>query len=72
MARVETEIAHFRTAIDAVESRVDALRDHVDALRTHINSRLDAIKDSLASAKIWALLIAAALLGVMGRGFGWL
>jgi hypothetical protein len=47
------------------------LNGRIDGLRTE----LYAVKDSIASAKVWALVLyvtmAATLLGTMARGFGW-
>jgi hypothetical protein len=40
------------------------------------DAKLDALKESLASAKIWALFLYIALaavnLGTLARGFGWI
>jgi hypothetical protein len=48
----------------------------IGGLRKDIYERLDALKDSLGSAKIWALLLyialAASLLGTLAHGFGWI
>jgi len=46
------------------------LADH--KLETGLRQEIGKVKDSLNGAKIWALLIAAALLGVMARGFHWI
>jgi hypothetical protein len=41
-----------------------------------LTQRFDALKDSVASVKVWALILyfalAGSMLGVMARGFGWL
>ena len=40
-----------------------------------LDDKLNQLKDSIASAKIWALVLyiafAAGMLGTMARGFGW-
>jgi hypothetical protein len=41
-----------------------------------LDARIDALAESLASAKVWALVLyvalAGGLLGTRARGFGWL
>ena len=63
--RLESDVAHLRTDVADIKVDVRSLRD-----------KLDAIKDSIAKAQIWALILyvalAAGLLSVLGRGFGWI
>ena len=67
-------------AIQVAELRADVR--HVQSDTTDIkaelrvtNERLDSLKDSLASAKVWALglyiALAGSLLYVLARGFRW-
>ena len=41
-----------------------------------MNARIDKLVDSLASAKVWALVLyialAGGLFGTLARGFGWI
>jgi hypothetical protein len=37
-----------------------------------LRAEVGLLRDSLASAKIWGLLIAASILGVLARGFHWI
>ena len=61
------------TKIDAVWSRLDS---KIDALASRTEARFDALADSIATAKVWALLLyitlATATFGTMARAFGWL
>jgi len=45
-----------------------ARQEDVNQLRAEVG----LLRDSLASAKIWGLLIAASILGVLARGFHWI
>ena len=72
------------TKIDAVWLRLDAKIDALasrtearfDALASRTEARFDALADSIATAKVWALLLyitlATATFGTMARAFGWL
>jgi hypothetical protein len=65
IARLESDVAHIRT--DTVDMKTD--------IRT-LTSKIDEVKDSIASAKVWALVLyialAGGLFGTIVRGFGWL
>jgi hypothetical protein len=60
------------TKIDSLSARLDG---RIDALSTQLDAKFNPLKDSIASAKVWALALyialAAAMLGTMARGFGW-
>jgi hypothetical protein len=66
--------------IDGVQSSLSA---KIDDLRASLDAKIDAkiegvrgeiaqLRDGLASAKIWALLIAGAVFAVLARGFKWI
>jgi hypothetical protein len=74
------EKVDFDLAVQVAELRADVR--HVQSDTTDIkaelrvtNARLDSLKDSLASAKVWALglyiALAGSLLYVLARGFRW-
>jgi hypothetical protein len=69
IARLESDVGHLRTDVADIKIDLRSLRDKVDALGAQLNAKID-------SAKVWALLLyvalAAAMLGTMARGFGWL
>jgi hypothetical protein len=52
------------------------LTGKIDSVRGDLTGRIDALKDSLGSAKIWALVLyfglAGAMLYTMARGFKWI
>jgi hypothetical protein len=66
--------------MDRLEAKLDTFRDATQtsfaALRTDLHTSNAALRDKIASAQIWALVLyfalAAGMLGAMGRGFGWI
>ena len=56
--------------------KVDSLRGEMTGRLDAVNDRFDAVKESLASAKVWAVMVYVALVGsllfVMARGFKWM
>jgi hypothetical protein len=65
IARLESDVGHLRG--DVAEIKVD--------LRS-LSAKVESVKDSIAAAKIWALMLyvafATAMLGTLARGFGWI
>jgi uncharacterized coiled-coil protein SlyX len=76
MAHVRSDVAELKTDVRSLRDKIDALRDKMDAKFEAMNARLDKLHDSLASAKVWALMLyialAAANFGALARGFGWI
>ena len=65
IAKLESDVGHIKSDILEIKTDIRASR-----------TSLDSVKDSISGAKTWALLLyialAASLLGVMAKGFGWL
>ena len=65
------QVAELRSDVRHLQSDVTDIKGEVRSL----NQRVDQIKDSLFSAKIWALglyvALAGSLLYVLARGFEW-
>jgi hypothetical protein len=65
IARLESDVGHLRG--DVAEIKVD--------LRS-LTAKVESVKDSIAAAKIWALMLyvafAAVMLSTLARGFGWI
>ena len=76
IARLEADVAHLRTDVADIKLDLRSRFDKVDARMDRTDAKVDAIKDSLASGKVWALILyfalASSLLGVMARGVGWI
>ncbi len=56
--------------LEELARRVDQCARREDLNK--LSDRVDALRDSLHSAKVWALLLAGSLLGVLARGFHWI
>ena len=65
-----------RTLRDKLDTVASQLNAKIDGVASQLTTKIDSVKDSLAAAKIWALVLyialAATMLGTMARGFGWL
>jgi hypothetical protein len=76
IARLESDVAHIRSDVAELKSDLRSLRDKMDVKLDAVNARIDKLVDSLASAKVWALVLyialAGGLFGTLARGFGWL
>ena len=75
VARLEADVAHLRT--DVADIKVTFERCGRSGRQNGSpGGEFDALKDSLASAKVWALLLYFALgagaARSMARGFGWI
>jgi uncharacterized coiled-coil protein SlyX len=80
---IESTLTDIKGRVGRIEEKLDAVKDSVTALRAEMNDKFAGlegrIRDSFESLKVgraldkvWALLLAAALLGVMARGFKWI
>ena len=84
IARLESDVGHIRSDMADVKSDVRSLRDkmdvmnikfseRIDNLGAQLNTKIDSVKDSIAAAKIWALVLYMALAGgTLARGFDWI
>lgn len=87
IARLEADVGHIRTDMADVKTDVRRLDSKIDTVNTALTAKIDQVyatllgrtddlKDSLASAKVWALVLyialAGGLFGTLARGFGWL
>ena len=87
IARIEADVAHLCTDVADIKVDVRTLRDKMDAMAERFDAKfdamtqrfdtkLDALKDSIGTAKVWALVLyialTAGLFGTMARGFDWI
>jgi hypothetical protein len=70
---IKADVRGLRDRMDAVASQ---LNGKIDNVASQLNAKFDDLRDSLAAAKIWALLLYIALaginLGTLARGLGWI
>jgi outer membrane murein-binding lipoprotein Lpp len=78
VAELRSDVRHIQSDVTDIKSdlRVTNQRiDRIDEKFESVNKEIGAVKDSLASAKIWALglyfALAGSLLYVLARGFRW-
>jgi hypothetical protein len=77
---IQSDVTDIRVELRATNQRIDSLSQKTDERFEKLNQKLDekfdGLKDSLASAKIWALGLYIALAGsmfyVLAHGFRWL
>ena len=87
IARLESDVGHIGSDLTEVkqdvrdlrarvDQRFDEARDRLDALDLRLSNRINAVERSLASAKVWALLLyitlAGAVYGTLARTMGWI
>ena len=69
---LEVRVAVLTTQGAQLVTDVAELKRDVKDLSTRMTDGFQSVHKELSSAKIWALLIAAAMLGVIARGFHWI
>ncbi len=84
IADVKVDIRSLRDKMDdmavRLSDRIEAgdarLSEKIDAGNARLSDRIETLGDSLASAKLWALLLylglAGGLFGTLARGFDWI
>jgi hypothetical protein len=70
--RVELRLTRLEDKVSVIATGVAELKSDVKGLSTRMTDGFQSVHKELSSAKIWALLIAAAMLGVIARGFHWI
>jgi hypothetical protein len=70
--RVELRLTRLEDKVSVIATDVAELKSDVKGLSTRMNDGFQSVHKELSSAKIWALLIAAAMLGVIAQGFHWI
>ena len=86
IARLETHAEHMQLDISALQAAVSKLNDKIDGLMESMNKRFSAIDRQFSEIekqflklriariadRVWFLLTAGVILGVMAHGFKWL
>lgn len=71
--KIDALAANVDAKVGALDTKFDAKFNALDA---KIDAKTDGLKDSIAAAKVWALVLyiafAATMLGTMARGFEWI
>jgi hypothetical protein len=69
----QCEFKEFKSEIRSeFKSEANSFRAELNILRTRMEEGFQSMRKEINDAKIWALIIAAGMLGVMVRGFHWI
>ncbi len=76
---IQSDVSEIRQDVRRLDAKIDGVKDSVAALneRMHesfrkVDASLEKLRIGQALDKVWWLLIAGAILGVMARGFKWI
>jgi len=76
IAELRADVRHIQSDITDIKAELRTTNQKIDSLSQKTDGRFEKLKDSLASAKIWALGLYIALAGsmfyVLAHGFRWL
>ncbi len=83
VAHIKTDVADMKTDTREMRKDITAIRDSVVSLELRTRDLITALEQRMVASftelkvgrvldKVWSLTIAAALLGVMARGFKWI
>ena len=72
LAHVRSDIAEMKLDIRELRTRLVGIQADLSGLKTELAGVRGAIEHSTRVSQLWTVTVAAALLGVMSRGFGWL
>jgi regulator of replication initiation timing len=79
LGAIEVSVAVLKEQSARTMADVGELRRETKDLRTRledgfqsVSKEISKVHQEISKAKIWALLIAAAILGVLARGFHWM
>ena len=87
LVRLEVQVVNIAAGVVEIKSDVKDLRTRMEvgfqavrkemhegdqALRKEMNDGFQSIRKELSDAKIWALIIAAGVLGILAKGFHWI
>lgn len=80
VGEVKLDLRSLRDKLDGVSSqligRIDGATSQLSDRADHQDAKLDELRDDLARAKVWAVMLymslAALNFGALARGFGWI
>jgi hypothetical protein len=76
IARLETHVEHLRSDVKEIKGDLKEVSSDIHRLDRKIDQKFDSLKDSISNFRVWVLTLciamAAGLLGVIAKGFGWI
>jgi predicted nuclease with TOPRIM domain len=71
-SHLQEDVTRIEHKLDALAAKLDALKDAFVAFQLETKDNFSKLMNSRWADKVWWLVIAGALLGVMARGFKWI
>jgi hypothetical protein len=66
---IGTDLKEFKSEVKGFCTRME---DGFQALRKEMTDSSQSLRKEISDAKIWALIIAAGVLGILAKGFHWI
>jgi outer membrane murein-binding lipoprotein Lpp len=83
VGKLEADVDHIKSRTNAIGTDIRELRSRVDVVHDSLSkkmddgfqalsAKMDSMSRDISATKVWALLIAAAVLGVTAHALKWL
>jgi hypothetical protein len=76
LLRLEDKVTVIATDVTELKGEVKSLRTRIEdgfqSLRKEMTDSSQSLRKEIGDAKIWALIIAAGVLGILAKGFHWI
>ena len=73
---IATDLKEFKTEFKELrsefKSEVSSFRGEMNSLRTRMEDGFQSLRKEMSDTKVWALIIAAGVLGILAKGFHWI
>jgi uncharacterized protein YlxW (UPF0749 family) len=76
VAGLRSDVRHIQRDVTDIKAELRATNQRLDSFTESLRKEIDSVRQSLSSAKVWALVLGGSAYGslllVMARGFKWL
>ena len=70
--RIEVRLLRLEDKVTVIATDLAELKSEVKSLRSRMEDRFQSVSKEISDAKLWALLMAAGMLGILAKGFHWI
>jgi hypothetical protein len=70
--RVEVRLLRLEDKVTGIATDLKELKSEVKSLRTRMEDGFQSLRKDNSDTKVWALIIAAGVLGILAKGFHWI
>jgi hypothetical protein len=70
--RIEVRLLRLEDKVTVIATDLKELKDEFKGEFKELRSEVKSLGKDLSDAKIWALIIAAGVLGILAKGFHWI